>query len=200
MARARMRLIVALCFVQGAFAGCGKYIPAVAPEVLAPKSVEDLQVTTTQGQVSFTWTAPDVDRRGKELKFIDGYAIERKEIAKRGDETNPAIEFDDIGFVKDRHVEVREQLRKEARAQGKIGRTVKAPDDLTHFSFADTTPQSGKTYLYQIVPENQGGVKGVVQQVVKVVFKGAESDVIFIASNEVDPTGDLENNNPVGNQ
>ncbi len=183
-----------------AVAGCGKYLPAVPPEMVAPKQVQELEVFTTPGQVVFKWHAPSEDRRGRELKAIDGYTVQRKEIAARGDETNPNIEFVDLGFVKDTHIQVRDRLRKEAREQGKIGRTVKAPAELTQFSFTDYKPENGKTYLYQVVPQNQGGVDGVVKQVVKVVFKGEASNVVVLAAKDVEASLEPEDNLPVGQQ
>lgn len=164
--------------------GCGKYLPPLAPEALAPKQVEALDVQAVPGAVNFSWDVSDKDRRGKELESIDGYAVQRKEIAKRGDETNPEIEFTDVGFVKDTHVEVRERLRQEARAQGKIGRTVKPPEELMHLTFSDTSVENGKTYIYQVVPISGGDVEGVIAQVVKVVYKGAESDVVFLTAKD----------------
>jgi hypothetical protein len=83
------------------------------------------------------------------------------------------------------HVEVRDQIRKEARASGKIGRTVKAPEDTMKFTFTDATPVIGKTYLYQIVPQNQGGTDGEVGQIVKVVFQGLKSTVVINLSEEM---------------
>ena len=172
--------------------GCGKYLPPLPPEALAPKAVESLDVQAAPGSVNFSWDASDKDRRGKELQSIDGYTVQRKEIAKRGDETNPEIEFTDVAFVKDTHIEVREELRKEAREQGKIGRSVKLPEDLTHFTFSDTSVKNGKTYIYQVLPINQGDVEGVVTQVVKVVYKGADSDVIFLAAKDIEATEEPE--------
>lgn len=197
-----MRLLLGLAAVAllPLLGGCGKYIPPVPPEALAPLAVDDLDAIAYPDRVAFTWKAPDKDRRGKELQSIDGYAVQRKDILKRGDETNPEIEFDDVGFVKDTHVEVREKLRKEAREQGKIGRTIKAPEELTEFAFSDTKVANGKTYLYQIMPQNQGGVDGVVKQVVKVQFKGAESEVVIFAAKDAEDTGEAGDEGPVGRQ
>jgi hypothetical protein len=129
--------------------------------------------------------AVDKDRRGKELKAAEGFSIERKELVHRGDETNPEVKFKRIGFLPDKHVEVRDKLRAEARAAGKIGRTVKSPEELMKFSFVDSTPVKGKTYMYQIVPLNQGGVEGQVAELVKVVFQGAQSPVVKTLSKEL---------------
>lgn len=167
-------------------AGCGRYMSPIPPESLAPKAVQGLVVTPSEQGVKFAWTAADQDRRGKELKSADGFSIERKEIVRRGDETDPAVQFKELAFLKDTHVEKREELRKSARAQGKIGRTVKAPPDLLSFSYFDKTPKIGTTYIYQIVPKNQGGVEGQVGEVVRVVFQGVESAVLVKPSKEME--------------
>jgi len=165
--------------------GCGRYVAPITPEELAPSAVESLAVTTTDKEVVFTWVASDKDRRGKELKSAEGFAVERKELVHRGDETDPTVEFKRMGFLKDTHVEVRDKLREEARASGKIGRTVKAPEDVMKFTFTDSTPIVGKTYVYQIVPQNQGAIDGQVGQMVKIVFQGAKSTVVVGVSEEV---------------
>jgi hypothetical protein len=103
----------------------------------------------------------------------------------RGDETDPTVEFQQLGFLKDNHVEVRERLRAEARKSGKVGRTVTAPEDQMKFTFTDSTPKLGTTYIYQVVPQNQGGIEGQVGQLVKVVFQGAKSTVVMNVSEEI---------------
>ena len=133
----------------------------------------------------FALTAPDEDRRGKELTSIDGYAIQRKVIAQKGDETNPRVRFETIGFVRDQHVVMRESLRKEARAQGKIGRTIESPEEFTKFTFVDTTAKPSTTYMYQVVPRNQGGTDGAVKEVARVTFKGSASDIAMVPATEV---------------
>jgi|GEM_PF-1141142 len=165
--------------------GCGRYRAPITPEELAPAMVENLTVTTDAKGVLLTWVAADKDRRGKELKSVEGYSVERKELVRRGDETDPQVKFQKLGFVKDPHVEVREQLRKEARAAGKIGRSVKVPEEQMKFSFSDTSPVFGKTYVYQIVPQNQGGTEGQVGQLIKIVFQGAQSAVVTTVSDEI---------------
>lgn len=171
---------------------CGRYIAPIAPELMAPRAVDKLVITPSQQGVAFSWVAPDEDRRGKELTSFNGYRIRRKELTERGDETDERIPFIAVGFVPDTHIEVREKLRAEARAQGKIGRRIQAPAELTQFTFLDKTAASGKTYLYKIVPENQGVVEGVVDELVKVSFKGSQSDVSVITSRELEtPPGEI---------
>lgn len=160
--------------------GCGRYRAPVPPEMVAPKPVDALTVTATEAGVVFAWKAPDEDQRGKELKSIEGYSIERKIIAEKGDETNSKVRFEAIGFVKDSHVEVRESLRAAARKEGKIGRTIESPEEHTKFTFVDSKTERDKTYMYQIVPQNQGGTDGGVREYARVTFKGASSDVAMV--------------------
>jgi hypothetical protein len=158
--------------------GCGRYLPPIPPEDLAPSAVMELVVTPKERSVDFAWIASDTDVRGKELKLSEGFAIERKEIVNRGDETDPAVEFERIGYREDTHVAEREKLRAEARAAGKVGRTVRAPKESMAFKFTDTTPVIGETYVYQILPLNQNGVKGQVAEQIKMVFQGTRSTVV----------------------
>lgn len=181
-----MKRVACVVLLVAVSTGCGRYKAPLPPEMFAPKNVEELNVTGTASGVVLSWSAPDEDRRGKELKFIDGYAIQRKVIAHRGDETDPHVSFETIGFVKDRHVQVREDLRKAARAEGKIGRTIEAPKENTEFAFTDTTATPSTTYIYQVVPQNQGGTDGVVKQFARVTFKGAASEVTLTKSEEPD--------------
>ena len=176
---------VAVLFGSSSVVGCGRFKPPLPPEMFAPKPVDALTVTASESGVLFAWTAPDEDRRGKELKSMDGYAIQRKVIAQKGDETNPHLHFETIGFVRDEHVTVRENLRKEARAEGKIGRTIESPEQYTKFTFVDTTAKLSTTYMYQIVPRNQGGTDGAVKEVARVTFKGSASDVVMVPAADV---------------
>ena len=182
--------VAGVLFGSSCVAGCGRYKPPLPPEMFAPKAVDALTVTAAEGGVFFAWTAPDEDRRGKELKSIDGYAIQRKVIAQKGDETNPRVRFETIGFVRDQHVLVRENLRKEARAQGKIGRAIESPEEHTKFTFVDTTAQPSTTYMYQVVPRNEGGTDGAVRQVARVTFKGSASDIAMVPITDV---ADMDN-------
>jgi hypothetical protein len=176
------RALLALVFLVS---GCGRFKPPLPPEMFAPKPPEALVVTPSSQGVGFTWVASDEDMQGKELKYSGGFTIERKTIVQRGDETNPDVRFEKIGFVQDRHVTVREELRKAARAEGKIGRTIEAPSAMMDFAYLDKTAVNGTTYIYQIVPLNQGNVEGGIAEVIRVVFKGSSSDVTRLSSLDV---------------
>jgi hypothetical protein len=177
--------LVAVVCGSSVLMGCGRYKAALPPEMFAPKPVDALTVTTSEGGVFFAWNAPDEDRRGKELSSIDGYSIQRKVLARKGDETNLDARFETIGFVRDQHVAVREDLRKEARAEGKIGRTIESPEQYTKFTFRDSTAKPSTTYMYQVVPQNQGGVEGAIREVARVTFKGSASDIAMVPVTDV---------------
>lgn len=159
---------------------CGRYLKPVAPEMVAPDSVISLDAAIIPSGVAFTWTAPDKDQRGKELEEVDGYAVMRKEIVERGDETNPDIPFEQIAFLQDKHIEERDRLRDEARAAGKLGRRIQAPSEMKAFSYVDTTTTKGATYLYRIEPRAMGGVKGGIDKVIRVVLKTDPPDIDVI--------------------
>ena len=97
---------------------CGRYLPPIPPEQLSPRSVDQIVVTPSAEGVAFAWIAPDQDQQGKELRSMNGYRIQRKEILERGDETNESVPFKEVGYVSDKHIQVRDELRAEARAQG----------------------------------------------------------------------------------
>lgn len=175
----RWALLVAVA-VSLQLLACGRFKVPLAPEVLAPRGVNAFAVTGQVDGVLLSWKAPEVDRRGKELKSIEGYQIQRKEIVNRGDETSVTVPFKDLVFVTDRHIEVREKMRTEARAQGKIGRSIQAPEELTTFSYLDKTVVNGSTYLYQIVPQNQGRTDGIVAEIARVVFRGQQSEAVVV--------------------
>ena len=44
---------------------------------------------------------------------------------------------------------------------------------------------NGATYIYQIVPVNQRNVEGGIAEVIRVVFKGSESDVTRLSALDV---------------
>ena len=166
-------------------AGCGKYGRPFSPEEVSPKEVKDVTVTASDSSVTFNWSAPSENQRNKELKQIDGYRIVRKEIIKRGDETSNSIPFDEVAFVKDEHISIRDALREDARASGKVGRRIQAPVEETTFIFTDPTVKSGVTYLYRIEPISMGDVKGKIGQLWKFTFEGAKTDIAVIQAKEL---------------
>ena len=170
--------------------GCGRYGPPLAPELLAPKPVVPVKITADATGVFFSWQASSHDTRGKELKTMDGYRIYRKIIKAQKDIVDNEILFDLISTVPDEHVRIREQLRAEARAQGKPGRPIEAPKSALKFTFTDTAVTDGKSYLYKLLPFNQGDVEGEARQLYLVAFAGPNSTVTKIDG--ANPDSDLE--------
>ncbi len=160
--------------------GCGRYDEPLPPESFAPEMVRELTVRADTNGVTFDWKSPHSDRRGKELETLDGYEIYRKPIGKQSDIVSTDIEETKIGAVIDSSVTSREEARKVARAEGKIGRRIKSDPSLEAFTFTDSTAEPGKEYVYTVVPINQGGVKGAPGVPIKVIFKGEASEIALL--------------------
>lgn len=155
--------------------GCGKYAPPIIPEMVAPSAVENLQVIAGEESISLTWTVSDQDLRGKELAQSEKILVERRIVDEDEAHNDEREEFLVLAELDDTHVIVRDQLRREARHQGRIGRRIEAPSALSTFSFEDSDLKKDVVYLYQIVPTNQGGVRGGIREQVQVLFKGVDS-------------------------
>ena len=169
--------------------GCGKYGKPLPPEVLAPTPVKEAIVTASDAGVNFDWGSPTHDTRGKELKSMNGYRLYRKSIVAQKDIIDDSVSFDLITTIVDEHVNVREKLRAEARAEGKPGRRITAPKSYQHFNFTDKSVALGQSYLYKIVPFNQGDVESENPDLFLVVFSGASSHISTV---EPDSSGNLD--------
>ena len=64
--------------------------------------------------------------------------------------------------IKDQHVQIREQLTERAERENKSTRNIKVDSQYKAFEYSDITVKPGATYLYKIVPVNQGNVEGEV--------------------------------------
>jgi len=172
--------IVLLIIVSLLLFGCGKYGPPLAPEVLAPQAVQNLRASAVLGEVRIQWESPQRDRRGRELKFIDGYDIYRAELL--ADQPMPSFLainelYSKVAFMPDNHIEQRERLRAEARELGQPLRRIRVDPELMSFVFVDRALEGGRRYIYQVRPVNQGGVEGQVLQTVEVFYRGDLSEV-----------------------
>ncbi len=165
--------------------GCGKFGNPLPPEAFSPRAVQNLQVFPELNGVKLTWNSPRDDLRGQELKTLDGYQVERKDILKASDVINSDIEFSILKELEDKSVKLREEQRELAREQGMPARKIKSESELEYFEFLDTEIEPGKEYLYKITPLNQGGIKGQVAQQVRVLFRGVSSVVTIIDSSKV---------------
>ena len=176
-----VRIVVFSIIACILLSGCGRYAPPLPPEAFSPKAVEDLQVNAALGEISFQWRSPEEDRRGKELKFIDGYEIRRAEILTwEAFVDDPEESSVKVGFVPDTHIAERERLRDEAVKAGKSTRRVKVGEDLKQFRFGDRDLTPGAEYVYMIVPMNQDDVEGEIRQYVRVLYRGDSSQVTLV--------------------
>ncbi|NMC63002.1 MAG: hypothetical protein GYA55_07520 [SAR324 cluster bacterium] len=159
---------------------CGRYGPPRPPEVFAPKAVSELLVTPASDKLTFQWKSPEKDLRDKELKSLDGYYVMRasEKDVKNSSELEKSLVK--IGEVDDPNVKERDKLRKEAREKGEISRRVHIPSEKKIFTFEDKDLNVGETYLYRIIPFNQGDEKGKASSIVKVLFKGEQSDIMML--------------------
>jgi len=181
--------IALLIIVSLLLFGCGKYGPPLAPEVLAPQAVQNLRASAMLGEVRIQWESPQRDRRGRELKFIDGYDIYRADLL--ADQPMPsflAIKelYTKVAFLPDNHIEERDRLRSEARELGQPLRRVRVDPELMSFVFVDRDLEGGKRYIYQVRPVNQRGVEGQVLQTVDVFYRGDLSEVFVGRGNMPD--------------
>lgn len=181
-ARTFIRVFVSSYLVlTGSFlTGCGRMGQPFAPEQLAPVAVRNLEVVAEPTAVLFKWESPERDRRGKELKTMNGYFVMRRIVSKPSDMTDPDVEFERIGVIVDKHVVERDRLRKEAREANRPSHRVSVPSEMMKFEFRDSEVEAGGRYIYQIVPVNQETVEGQVRQPVKVLFRGEASEISFL--------------------
>ncbi len=158
---------------------CGKYGPPKPPEFYSADVVRELELRPMVQGLEFRWKAPENDRRGEELRSMDGYRVFRKEL-KRPSDLLKDDGYEEIGFVEDLHIRVRDERREAAEEQGLPTRKVQVEDELKRFSFLDTSPEAGKNYLYKIVPINQDGIEGATDKQFRVLFRGTSSEVQIV--------------------
>ena len=176
----RIISLVRITIISACLVSCGKYLPPLAPESLAPAAVQMLEVTADLQSVNFKWDASEKDQRGETLKSIDGYRIYRKELEKPSDLINDDIRYELIATVQDIHLAELKKLKDLALEAGAPTRKVKIDDQLKHFSFSDSNLSAGSLYAYQIIPYNQEGEEGETNKIIKVLFRGTTSEIILI--------------------
>lgn len=164
---------------------CGKYAAPFSPEKVAPQAVGSLVATGTDKSVVITWNTPESDRRDKSLKEMDGFSVYRKDIVTNKDITNEDIPFELLVEIPDKAIFEREKRREEARELGAISRRVKIDPTLSGQRYEDATVERGKSYLYKVVPTNQGGVEGEVREFVSITFRGPESDISIVSAKKL---------------
>ncbi|MBN8549474.1 MAG: hypothetical protein J0M12_09180 [Deltaproteobacteria bacterium] len=159
---------------------CGRVGPPLPPEMLTPDEVQELKVTGTQEGVSFAWSAPREDQRGKELRDLEGYRIYRKKISRPADILDKSIEFDRVTDIADIHLIELEKERDLLRAAGRPSHRARVDKSLTEFSYVDKGVTAGSTYVYKVVGMNQGGLDSDSFKLVKVLWRGDSSEITTV--------------------
>ena len=170
--------------------GCGRYMRPIPPESVSPEAVHGLTVRGSLEGVRLSWSSPSKDQRGKELKELDGYTVERKLITGSADLLKTRSRFEQIGFIEDRSVKELQKQKEELRAQDKPSHRAKVNPDLQKFEYVDSVARAGEQYLYRIVPKSYYG-DGAVTMVARVVFRGDSSEVSMLSNLTSD--GELSN-------
>jgi hypothetical protein len=169
--------------------GCGRYQAPEPPEYFAPRGVQDFAVKTSVEGVTISWQSPHEDQRGRELTSLDGYRLLRKNIARPADIFDASIEYEELAFLEDLSVFERERLRDQAKADGRISRRIQAPLEKEKFHYLDSTVLPGNSYVYKLIPINQGRTEGRAAPLVRVAFRGEQSQVRMVTSHTLE---DLE--------
>lgn len=156
---------------------CGRMLPPLAPEDLAPRQVTDLRVTPLAAGVQFTWIAPENDFRGEPLRSLDGYRIERKVIMDPSEVVDESISYEAVALVPDRYFVALEQSKKELLEKGRPARKASVAQAEKEHEFIDASLMEGERYLYRIVPVNQGGEVGEKGSFVDIEFAGLQSAI-----------------------
>ena len=186
MIRALLLVVLISCSVSA----CGRMLPPFAPEDLAPKRVEQLEVVALDSGIQFSWLAPEMDTRGEPLRSLDGYIIERKLIEEPSDVVDETLSYDEVGAVRDSFFRALEVEQKQMKAEGKPTRKARVDDTIRRHTFLDDSLELDNRYLYRVIPINQGGEKGEVSAFVDVEFKGVSSEIVL--SEQLGEETDLE--------
>lgn len=178
--RLKLLPVILLCVL----AGCGRMLPPFAPEDLAPKPVQNLEVSALADGVQFAWLAPERDIRGEELRSLDFYEIERKLIEDPSDVVDETVPYEEVGLVQDRYfTELRRQQDQQV-AQGLPKRKASVDASFKKHQFIDRSLVSGSRYLYRITGVNQGDEAGAVDTYIDVDFAGANSTITLASDLE----------------
>lgn len=188
MARLPKAAFVGISWALLPLSGCGKYMRPLPPETVSPEAVRDLKVQPAVDGVRLSWGSAVKDRRGKDLRELDGYRIERKTLAQNGDALSSRVPFQKLTFLSDTSVKELEKQRELLRSQDKPSHRAKIDPKLQAFEFVDTSAQPGEQYLYRVVPQSYYG-DGAVQMVARVLFRGDSSEVAMLGGLTAD--GDL---------
>lgn len=175
------------CLLLPLLFACGREAAPFPPEIVSPMAVDNLEATAQDTSISFKWKAPTSNQRGRKLTEFSGYRIYRASLLANSDIND--LHDDDfklISTIPDQTVRLLEQKQAVAKKDGKSSAKVKLNDQERIANFTDKSPIIGNTYVYKIAPYNHTWVDGGVDKVVKVVFKGKESELSLLNSKASD--------------
>ena len=165
--------------------GCGKYARPLTPESVSPAAVNNLQVQGTLEGVNFSWNSPQTDRRGKELKDLSGYTVERKTLVNAADAVDSSVEFEELTTLEDVSIPTLLKEKERLRADEKPSHRAKIDGTLREFHYTDDSVTPGTQYLYRVVPQSYYG-DGDVVQFVRVLFRGDASETTIFKGDDLD--------------
>lgn len=160
--------------------GCGRYVPAVPPEMLAPEPVRNFAAVSADDGIVFTFQSSEKDARGKPLQTLEGYKLYRKLLTEEDMSLFKREGYELVTSIEDKHLPLLLDLQKQARAEGRPPRRVTAPIDQISFSYKDSGLIPGQTYAYRLIGVNQNGIEAEVERLVRVVYNGAQSEVVVV--------------------
>ena len=108
----KLKLITAILIVIP-ITGCGKFGDPVPPEAVSPRAVSELAVSADPSAVTLKWESPESDLQGKELKFIDGYKVYRKEMDDPDQLLDEDLEFEVVATLEDKHLIELDKMRED---------------------------------------------------------------------------------------
>jgi hypothetical protein len=160
---------------------CGREAAPFPPEKVSPKAVERIQFKADDKKVDFSWLAPKSNERGKPLKEMDGYHIYKAQLVDP--ETVEQLKDDDFELLTtlpDNTIDLLNKRKEEATAAGKSQLRVSLSKEERTVNFSDQALELNKTYVYKIAPFNHKWVDGASPQLIKVIFKGAVSEISLV--------------------
>jgi hypothetical protein len=169
------KILISVLFV-GLIAGCGRYLPPIAPEMTAPRQVTFQGVEPLATSVTLKWGAPEESRQGKKLKSLEGYKVYRRDVPMtRLERERDTGEYTLLGIVADESVDKRRTKEFANRAELKSGRQVKLSPEELRVQFVDSAVKPGHLYLYKIVAYNSLSAEGFVKSYIELLFNGEKS-------------------------
>jgi len=75
------RLLMIVCLIAAVNASCGKKGDPRAPELVAPKPIDNLTARSAAEGITLTWNRPTEYIDGQEIKDLASFVIFRKEIS-----------------------------------------------------------------------------------------------------------------------